>query len=437
MASSAVGGGELEGLMRGLRLSEEERRGVRGAHHGTAADSDRVPQAVGKLFSNPVGQVDGLVQTLGRIWCPMQGIRCKDLGGNLFLFTFLQPGGKRRTAMEGPWDFGGDLLIVVDVDGSKRLKDLEFNFIPVWVQIFDLPLGMINSEIGQKIGNKVGKTLVVDAEEDGMAVGSFLRVKMHIDIRKPLMRGIVLEDENGRSGAWCPFQYEFLPNFYYGCGRLGHVEKDCDVAVGDEACERQYNDWLRAHTTKARMPAESRSQWSGGGGSLGGSKQGRSGENWQSNFGKDKERSMAASWRNQARSDQELRDDGTSLVKIPLAAGEMLLLSGKPRSISFEECVGEEARREQSRTGHREGIIQPVQDTGKGFAEGNAGNLETPGGEDKEGDATMQRPMQDAAVYQELGKATEVDKEVQCGMVQEDRQGGTDLRKGRWKREKV
>jgi hypothetical protein len=48
-----------------------------------------------KLFSTKLGFAKGMVQALGKIWCPVKGIRCKDLGENLFLFTFLQPGGKR------------------------------------------------------------------------------------------------------------------------------------------------------------------------------------------------------------------------------------------------------------------------------------------------------------------------------------------------------
>lgn len=178
------------------------------------------------------------MRTLGKIWCPLQGIRCKELGNNLFLFTFLQPGGKRRAVIEGPWEFDDDLVIVVDFEVSKRLKDLEFIYVPVWIRVSDLPLGMMNSTTRTVIGNRAGKTILVDAESDGSAVGSFLRVKVRIDIRRPLMRGTMLEDDDGGGHIWCPFEYEFLPNFCFGCGRLGHVERDCDVNVTEEMGEK-------------------------------------------------------------------------------------------------------------------------------------------------------------------------------------------------------
>jgi hypothetical protein len=81
--------------------------------------------------------VEGMVLTLGKIWCPVKGIKCKELGDNLFIFYFLQPGGKKRAITKGPWEFGGDMLIVLNFDGSKRLKDLDFNTVPVWIRVFE------------------------------------------------------------------------------------------------------------------------------------------------------------------------------------------------------------------------------------------------------------------------------------------------------------
>jgi hypothetical protein len=123
---------DLEALMKGLKLTEEERRGLRWSWCAEEREAGR-PQAVGKLLSTKLGFGNRMVQTLGKIWCPMKGIRCKDLGDNLFLFTFLQQGGKRRAIIEGPWEFGGDLLIVVDFNETKRLNELEFTTIPVWI----------------------------------------------------------------------------------------------------------------------------------------------------------------------------------------------------------------------------------------------------------------------------------------------------------------
>jgi hypothetical protein len=77
----------------------------------------------------------------------------------IIFFVLLPPTRRKTLLTEGAWEFGrgGDLLIVVDFDGSKRLKDLEFFYVPMWIRVFDLPLGMMNSVTGKAMGNKWAK----------------------------------------------------------------------------------------------------------------------------------------------------------------------------------------------------------------------------------------------------------------------------------------
>lgn len=82
------GGGALEGLMHGLKLLEE-RGGVKGEWRKEVREKDQPPQAVGRLFASKADSAKGIAQTLGKIWFPSQGIKCKELGNNLFLFKFL------------------------------------------------------------------------------------------------------------------------------------------------------------------------------------------------------------------------------------------------------------------------------------------------------------------------------------------------------------
>jgi hypothetical protein len=56
---------------------------------------------------------------------------------------------------------------------------------------------MIDSANGLLLGNQIGKALLVDTEEDGSAAGGFLRIKVKIDIHKPVRRDILVEGEEG------------------------------------------------------------------------------------------------------------------------------------------------------------------------------------------------------------------------------------------------
>jgi hypothetical protein len=46
--------------------------------------------------------------------------------------------------------------VVVDFDGRKRLEDIMFDNIPIWIRVSGIPLGMMNKETGEMIGNEVG-----------------------------------------------------------------------------------------------------------------------------------------------------------------------------------------------------------------------------------------------------------------------------------------
>ena len=47
----------------------------------------------------------------------------------------------------------------------------------------------MNKAIGTCISNEMGEFIMVDAPKSGLAWGPFLRIKVNIDITKPLMWG--------------------------------------------------------------------------------------------------------------------------------------------------------------------------------------------------------------------------------------------------------
>jgi hypothetical protein len=110
---------------------------------------------------------------------------------------------------------------------------------------------------------KVGEWLEVDVGEDGFAVGEYLRIKVRIDITKPLMGGIMIQvGEDGRSKR-CPFEYEFLPEFCYNYGIIGHNDRCCSIPVR-KGEEKQFGSWLRAYIPNKQNSGD-RQKWYGGG----------------------------------------------------------------------------------------------------------------------------------------------------------------------------
>jgi hypothetical protein len=95
---------KVEGLMKNLKLSAAEQKGF--GKNMMLSGSELVKkeaQELGKIFSEKPIHAEGIAASLGRVWCPLKGVRCKALSGNVFLFTFLHESGKRKALFDGPW----------------------------------------------------------------------------------------------------------------------------------------------------------------------------------------------------------------------------------------------------------------------------------------------------------------------------------------------
>jgi hypothetical protein len=287
--------------MERLKLIEAERKGIRigGRLGGVTGAQDA--QAIGKLLSEKPALAGAMENALGPIWCPMKVIDVKDLGENVFLFTFHQSMGKKKAVEGGPWMFDKALLVMEEYDASKAIDEYEFNKIPIWVRIFKLPLGMMSRKTGEDLGNQIGEWMEVDGVENGLAQGQYLRVKVRMPITRPLMRGVTaVVDECGRM-KWCPLEYEYLPDFCFVCGIIGHLDRECTIKL-KKGEEPQFGRWLRWIPPRKTRLSDNRRTWSDGGSrkllnwGSGGSKSGGKG-------------SDAPSWR---RDSSSLNDDGRS-----------------------------------------------------------------------------------------------------------------------------
>jgi hypothetical protein len=113
--------------------------------------------------------------------------------------------------------------------------------------MYNLPLACIGKSTGGKIGSFVRIVEEVDVQEEATGWGEYLRVKVSIELSKPLARGRMLHIP-GRS-IWVAFKYEKLPKFYYACGIIHHWRQGCSGQgkgkQNAEEEENQYGSWLQ------------------------------------------------------------------------------------------------------------------------------------------------------------------------------------------------
>jgi hypothetical protein len=128
--------------------------------------------------------------------------------------------------MEGrPWLFDGNLVSLAEFDGITPPSKMNFDKESFWMRRYNLPLACMSKEVGHKIGSSVGEVEEIDMLEDEAGWGEFLRVKVLMDLSKPIPIGRKLHLPN--QSTWVAFKYERLPKFCYKCGVMRHGKAGC------------------------------------------------------------------------------------------------------------------------------------------------------------------------------------------------------------------
>uniref|UniRef100_A0A803MBU7 Reverse transcriptase zinc-binding domain-containing protein n=1 Tax=Chenopodium quinoa TaxID=63459 RepID=A0A803MBU7_CHEQI len=102
------------------------------------------------------------------------------------------------------------------------------------------------------IGESLGGFMEFD-DSDPLGWCEFMRLKVMIDVRKPLRRGVFIAC-GGPKSKWVDIKYERLGEFCFSCGMLDHIDKECAVKEGESEASRavvyQYGTWLRESPLK-------------------------------------------------------------------------------------------------------------------------------------------------------------------------------------------
>ncbi|KAL7239081.1 hypothetical protein ACSBR2_005057 [Camellia fascicularis] len=134
-------------------------------------------------------------------------------------------------------------------------SELEFRWCPFWVQVHGLPVDKMTTSHGETIGNRIGRLIEVKARSEGLLLErSFLRLRVDVDVTKPLLQGFILH----RRGALrveiddvrVLYKYEKLSEFCYNCRQIGHDNLSCKFVSREKGVNFRYGPSMR--TERAR-----------------------------------------------------------------------------------------------------------------------------------------------------------------------------------------
>ncbi|KAL5795008.1 hypothetical protein ACOSP7_003602 [Xanthoceras sorbifolium] len=104
----------------------------------------------------------------------------------------------------------------------------------------------MNREAGLFLGGLIGEVKEIDSGGGGDCLGKFIRIRVLVDVGKPLKRGLRVASGDVDEFASILVCYERLPNFCYYCGLLGHLLREClvnDKGLIDDS-ELRFRQWL-------------------------------------------------------------------------------------------------------------------------------------------------------------------------------------------------
>ena len=160
------------------------------------------------------------------VWKPTMGINNKEIDPGIFLFQFYHREDLLWVCNGGPWSFDNAMLIVNEIPNGEEPLNVPLWSIDMWIQIYDLPSGFMSEAVGKQLGNFFGEFLVYDAKNNSSLWREYMRIKIKLDVRKPLKREKKITRKNG-SEFVVLCKYERLGDFCFACGLLSHTERFC------------------------------------------------------------------------------------------------------------------------------------------------------------------------------------------------------------------
>uniref|UniRef100_A0A2N9FFZ2 Reverse transcriptase domain-containing protein n=1 Tax=Fagus sylvatica TaxID=28930 RepID=A0A2N9FFZ2_FAGSY len=235
----------LEGLWEKFSLSEHESQKV------DLVSTTTPPKSflAAKFLTRRALNVEAVARTFKPLWRTDHGFSIRDMNENKLVFVFDDEADRERVMLGEPWAYDKYLVILQRIEEDEAIEEVTFTDTSFWVQLHGIPVRRMNHEVAAILGSSLGKIARVTGGETSVDDGQAMRIRVSIDITKPLCRGRKAKLERGRE-TWISFKYERLPNFCYWCGLVTHSDKDCPHWLRNQETlcleDQQFGSWLRA-----------------------------------------------------------------------------------------------------------------------------------------------------------------------------------------------
>ncbi|MBA0605292.1 hypothetical protein Godav_017881 [Gossypium davidsonii] len=216
----------MENDLANLALTDEEKEAFE--ENEAVVDQNLHLCLVGRCLTDSIVHFPSLCNTMVDLWHPIRGICISDLGDRRLLFQFFHEVDIQRVLAGTPWFFNNHLLLLHRIQPAENPSLVLLKFTEFWIQVHDLPPGLMSEPMARQFGDFLGKFLEYDLSDRFGNSYSLMRIRVQLNVTHPLKRRKKVMVGSDRI-FYARFQYEKLSLFCFICGKLGHGESFCPI----------------------------------------------------------------------------------------------------------------------------------------------------------------------------------------------------------------
>ncbi|KAL8522442.1 hypothetical protein ACS0TY_012554 [Phlomoides rotata] len=144
---------------------------------------------VGRLLSDKAANTYALMDVMIKSIKAKGRLTARDWGNRLLVFSFELIEDRKWVLLQQPWHFDGALFLIKPIVRSEQPSPLTLSEADFCVRAHEIPLMCQNLETIEVVAGRLGH-LVAYENPNPLDPNEFLRLKVKIDVTKPLRRGL-------------------------------------------------------------------------------------------------------------------------------------------------------------------------------------------------------------------------------------------------------
>ncbi|XP_074336280.1 uncharacterized protein LOC141673434 [Apium graveolens] len=187
---------DLDELYARLALEEEEDEGVVVAREDSSS-IQKTYVLIGRFLAYKNINFKIMHNVMASLWRPKKGMEIHEIGEHRYSFVFYHVLDIKKVVEGGPWTFKHSALVYHQLQDGEDPNLVHWNRMDIWLQVYDIPNGLMSHRILQSIGSYVGKFVKSDPTNIDGSWRMYARIRITLDIDKPLKRKMKLKHEGG------------------------------------------------------------------------------------------------------------------------------------------------------------------------------------------------------------------------------------------------